>query len=112
MADVLVVAYLSLWALTSVGLIASSRWLKSPSRPAPHPVAVSLLAGAVWPLLLLGAAQLGVLVAATEALSRSEPDSPSDEADEDELCGLVADCQIIAPSGTWGSMQSEDTVDA
>ena len=112
MADVLVVAYLSLWALTSVGLIVSSRWLKSPWRPAPHPVAVSLLAGAVWPLLLLGAAQLGVLVAATEALSRSEPDSPSDEDDEDELWGLVADCQIIAPSGTCGSMQSEHTVDA
>ena len=111
MADVLVVAYLSLWALTSVGLIGASRWLRSAARPAPHPVAVSLLAGAVWPLLLLGAAQLGALVAATEALSRSEPVSLSDE-DADELWGMVADCQIIAPSGTCGSMPSEHTVDA
>ena len=76
MADVLVVAYLSLWALTSVGLIVSSRWLMCPWRPARHPVAVSLVAGAVWPLLLFGAAQFAAVVVAAEAFRSSHEADP------------------------------------
>ncbi len=72
-ADAIVVAYLFGWALTTAGLIVSSRWLMNRWSPASHPVAVSFLAGAAWPLLLLGAIELGAVVAGNEAMSENEP---------------------------------------
>jgi hypothetical protein len=67
-ADVIVVAYLLGWALTSAGLVISSRRLRSRRRPAPHPVAVSFLAGAFWPFLLLGVVEYGAVVAASKVV--------------------------------------------
>jgi hypothetical protein len=71
-ADVIVVAYLLGWALTSGGL-AISRWLSSGRRPAPHPVAVSFLGGALWPFLLLGVVEFGAVVAASKVVKADEP---------------------------------------
>ncbi len=73
MADVIVVAYLLGWALTSGGLAISSRWLRSGRRPAPNPVAVSFLAGALWPFLLLGVVEFGAVVAASKVVNDDEP---------------------------------------
>ncbi len=73
MAEELVVGYLLAWALTTLGLIISSRWLGSRGRPAPHPVAVSLLAGAAWPFLLLGLIEMGAVAAAFEVIPDDHP---------------------------------------
>jgi hypothetical protein len=70
--DVIVVAYLLGWALTSGGLAILSRWLGSRRGPAPHPVAVSILAGAVWPFLLLGVVEFGAVVAASKVVHDDE----------------------------------------
>jgi hypothetical protein len=62
-ADVIVVIYLLGWPLASVALAVSSRLVSSRLRPARNPLAVSLLAGAAWPFLVLGAVQFGAVVA-------------------------------------------------
>jgi hypothetical protein len=71
-ADVIVVVYLFGWLLTSAALVVSSRLLNRRRSPARHPLAVSLLAGGAWVLLLLGAAQFGALVALSKALADDE----------------------------------------
>lgn len=72
--------YLALWALTTIGLALVARR----KRPLPHPVPVTIAAGAAWPVLLVGAAQLGAVALAAEAVRRRRPvvveQSPSDEA--------------------------------
>ncbi len=73
MAFVIVLAYVIGWALTSVVLTVSSRWLKSRRRPPPHPLVVSFLAGALWPLLLLGVVEYGAAAAASKVVSDDEP---------------------------------------
>jgi hypothetical protein len=64
--DVFIWVYLFGWALTSVGLIVSSRWLSARRPQPPHPVAFSFLAGAAWPLLLLGVVEFGAVAAAAK----------------------------------------------
>lgn len=66
MADIVVIAYVIGWAMTTVALVISSRWLRSRRRPAPHPFAVSFLAGAAWPLLLLGVVEVAAIAAASK----------------------------------------------
>jgi hypothetical protein len=68
--DAVVWVYLAGWALASVALVLSSRWLATRRPSAPHPVAVSFLAGAAWPLLLLGIVEFGAIAAA----ARMAPD--------------------------------------
>jgi hypothetical protein len=62
--DAVIWTYLAGWALTSMVLMLSSRWLASRRPSAPHPIAVSFLAGAAWPLLLLGVVEFGAIAAA------------------------------------------------
>lgn len=73
MADVVVLAYLLGWGLTTLGLVVASRWLQHRWSPPPHPVAVSFLAGGLWPLLLLGAIQFGGLAAGSKVAAESGP---------------------------------------
>ena len=65
MVDAIIWAYLLGWAVTGVGLALSSQVLAERRRRQPHPVAVSFLAGAAWPLLLLGVVEYGALAAAS-----------------------------------------------
>jgi hypothetical protein len=58
--------YLAGWALTTVGLALVVRR----KRPISHPVPVTIAAGAAWPVLILGAAQLAVVALAAEAVRR------------------------------------------
>jgi hypothetical protein len=66
MLDALLISYLSAWVFTTVGLVVASHWLRSRLRPAPRPVVVSVLAGAVWPVLLLGVVQMGAMAAVSK----------------------------------------------
>ena len=63
--------YLAGWALTTVGLALVVRR----KRPMPHPVPVIIAAGAAWPVLLLGAAQLAIVVLAAGAVRRRRSDA-------------------------------------
>jgi hypothetical protein len=62
----LLYGYLAGWCLTTIGMALIVRRL----RPVPHPIALAIAAGAAWPVLLLGAAQLAVVALAAEAVRR------------------------------------------
>jgi Na+/H+-translocating membrane pyrophosphatase len=58
----LVVIYLAGWVMASVALYAASRRFSDAQTPAEHPLRVSLIAGAVWPLLVVGLVELSSVV--------------------------------------------------
>ena len=70
--DTLVVIYLGGCMLTILGVYAASRrW--NDRRAAPNPLGVSLFAGAVWPLLLLGLVELGSVIVYAKVQSSRVP---------------------------------------
>lgn len=73
MAEVLTVAYALGWLLTSLGVYAASRRLCVDCPRPDHPVVVSLLAGAVWPLVLLGLIEVGAIAVTEKAAADSGP---------------------------------------
>jgi hypothetical protein len=68
--DTLLYGYLTGCVLTSIGLAVIAHRLQHPARRQPHPIALSIAAGTVWPVLILGAAQMAVVALATEAIRR------------------------------------------
>jgi hypothetical protein len=54
-------SYLLGWVVTSIGLALTVRKLRDPVRPPSHPIPVVVAAGAAWPLVVLGAAQLATI---------------------------------------------------
>jgi hypothetical protein len=97
--DTLLYGYLTGWVLTSIGLAVTAHRLQHPARPQPHPIALSIAAGAVWPVLILGAAQMAVVALATEAIRRrgSGPGEPTAEAAPEK----------VSDSGRLGAPNSE-----
>jgi hypothetical protein len=75
--------YLIGWIITSVGLALT---IRDQSRPA----AVIVAAGAVWPLLVLGATQLAVVALVTEVMRVRETGPKSID---DELVELLDEWQ-------------------
>ncbi len=69
--DTLIVIYLSGWALMSAGAYATSKCLVDRIAPAPQPFFVSVVAGALWPLLVVGLIELSAVVVATKTQPRS-----------------------------------------
>jgi hypothetical protein len=65
-------SYLLGWAVTSIGLAITVRKLHDPVRPQSRPIWIVVAAGAVWPLLILGAVQMAtVALVADVARSRT-----------------------------------------
>jgi hypothetical protein len=56
-----VYSYLLGWAATSVGLALAVRKLDDPVRPLSNPIPLAVAAGAAWPLVVLGAAQMATV---------------------------------------------------
>jgi hypothetical protein len=73
MAEVLTVAYAIGWLLTSLGVHTASRRLCVDCPRPDHPLVISLLGGAVWPLVLLGLIEVGALAATEKAAADSSP---------------------------------------
>jgi hypothetical protein len=71
-------SYLIGWALTSIGLVLTAR---HESRP----TSVVVAAGAVWPLLLLGAVQFVAIALVAEASRVREPGPKSLDDELEEL---------------------------
>ena len=74
MVDTQVVAiYLGGWVLATLGMYAASRRWNDRHSPAPHPLWVSVIAGGVWPLLIVGFVELSSVVLFTKVQSKSGP---------------------------------------
>ena len=71
--DTLVVIYLGGWMLATLGVYAASRRWNDRRSPAPHPLGVSLFAGAVWPLLLVGLVELSSVIVYAKVQSTPGP---------------------------------------
>jgi hypothetical protein len=65
--------YLSGWLVVTIGAYTAARHLNDRREPAPHPLWVSVVAGLLWPLLLVGLVELSSLVVVTKAQSKAEP---------------------------------------
>jgi hypothetical protein len=73
MLNELVVIYLAGWAIAAVALYAASRRFSDEWSPAVHPLGVSLVAGAVWPLLVVGLVEMSSVVVFTKVQSKPGP---------------------------------------
>lgn len=81
MTNTMLYSYLIGWIITSVGLALATRGQSGTA-------AVVVAAGAVWPLLVLGAAQFGAVALVAEVMRSREPRQKSID---DELEELVAE---------------------
>jgi hypothetical protein len=59
--DTVLYSYLIGWFVTTIGLALTVRKLQDPVRPQLHPTPLVVAAGAAWPLLVLGAAQMAAV---------------------------------------------------
>ena len=73
MLNELVVIYLAGWVMASVALFAASKRYSDGRSPAVHPLGVSLIAGAAWPLLVVGLVELSSVVVFTKVQSKPSP---------------------------------------
>ncbi|TFV61463.1 hypothetical protein E4P42_00765 [Mycobacterium sp. PS03-16] len=73
MTETITVAYLAGWWLTSVAVYVAGRRLRADATPPERPLAMSFVAGAVWPLLLLGLVEVGALAVTEQAAHDEEP---------------------------------------
>ncbi|MDT5068483.1 MAG: hypothetical protein QOK02_4638 [Mycobacterium sp.] len=62
--------YLFGCVMTAVGFALAARTLNHRDAPAPHPIPLAVAAGAAWPLVLLGAAQFGIVAVVVNAVRR------------------------------------------
>jgi hypothetical protein len=65
----MVLMYLSRWLVGTIVAYTAARHLTDQCEPAPHPLYVSVVAGARWPPLLVGLSSLVVL---TKAQSKTD----------------------------------------
>jgi hypothetical protein len=63
-------SYLLGWVITTIGIAPIIRKLNHPDRPQPHPMALTVTAGAAWPLVVLGAAEMATISLVMKAARR------------------------------------------
>lgn len=75
MVQAAVTIYLIGWVVGTIGVYLASRRLNDRRDPATHQLLLSAVAGALWPLLLLGTVEFSSLAACSSAASHlaSEP---------------------------------------
>jgi hypothetical protein len=66
MVSTLIVIYLGGWLAVTCAAYAAGRRLADRESPPHHPLLVSLVAGAVWPLLLVGLVELSSIIVFTK----------------------------------------------
>ena len=66
MVETVVAAYLIGWAISAVGIFVASRRVGG-HNPVPYQFILSAAAGALWPLLILGAVEFSSVAAASSA---------------------------------------------
>ena len=66
----MVLIYLSGWLIGTIAAYTAARHLHDRCKPSLHPLRVSVVAGALWPLLLVGLVELSSVVMVTKAQSK------------------------------------------
>ncbi|WP_163795479.1 hypothetical protein [Mycolicibacterium sediminis] len=74
------VAYLGVWLITAIAAFVAARHLGDHQLPWAQTLVLSFLAGAVWPLLVIGALELTSVAALSKAMSRHATRDHADEA--------------------------------
>jgi hypothetical protein len=67
----LVVIYVGGWLAVTAAVYAAGRRLTDRELPATHPLMVSVAAGALWPLLVVGLVELSSIIVLTKVPSKS-----------------------------------------
>ncbi|ANE78811.1 hypothetical protein A7U43_05220 [Mycobacterium adipatum] len=70
------IAYLIGWVVGTAVVYVASRRLNDPRNPAPHVLILSAVAGALWPMLLLGAVEFSSLMACSSAAAHLKSEAP------------------------------------
>lgn len=83
----LLCGYLAGWVLSTIG----SALVVCRKRPISHPVRVIIAAGAAWPVLLLGAAQLALVALAAEVVRRRRSDAVDEPLSVEAVPEKVSD---------------------
>lgn len=81
MVSTYVTAYAAAWALTALTCYLIGRVLMDAANPPDHRILISVLAGVVWPVLVLGLVESGVLAVIAGGGEKS------DSAPEDSVGG-------------------------
>lgn len=68
----LLYGYLGGWAVTSLLVVILAWRLQDESAPAPHPILLSIIAAAAWPLLVIALVQAGAVALTTEIMHDDE----------------------------------------
>jgi hypothetical protein len=76
----LTVIYLGAWVVVAVVLYTVISHFADFRSPTPHPLGLSIAAGAVWPLLLLGAVEFSSLAVCAKVQSMAMPDAKEAKA--------------------------------
>jgi hypothetical protein len=66
MVDILIVIYVAGWLPVAFAAYAAGKRLSDRRAPAEHPVLVSLAAGALWPLLVVGLVEMSSVMVLTK----------------------------------------------
>jgi hypothetical protein len=83
--------YLLGWVMTTIGLSLLVGKLNDRVAPQSRPVPLAVGAGALWPLLLLGAAQFAIVAIALNAIRRRTSDPrPATTAEFEDLLAATA----------------------
>lgn len=73
MVDTLVLIYLCGWLPVSFLAYAASKRLADKRSPAPHPLFISLIAGGLWPVLVVGMVELSSVMVYTKLQPKPGP---------------------------------------
>ena len=71
--QIAIVIYLGGWIVATLAMYAASERWNDRQSPAPHTLWVSVIAGAVWPLLLVGMVEMTSVVVYTKVQSKPDP---------------------------------------
>jgi len=73
MVGTLLVVYFAGWIIASFAAFAAGKRLADRHEPAVHPLLLSVAAGAVWPLLVVGLVELSSVMVFTKVPSKPRP---------------------------------------
>lgn len=71
--DVLLASYFCGWVVVTLGLYVAGKRLGERRTAAPHTLRVSVLGGALWPLLLIGVVEASSIVVLTKLGAKTTP---------------------------------------
>lgn len=69
----LLAGYVVGWIVTSIGVAIAAWRLQDEREPAAHPRVLSIVAGAVWPLLVIALAEAAFVALTREVMHEDEP---------------------------------------